>query len=183
MKAYVTSIGEPTTKLCCWALERNGFDVFPVKHKESSLGKKLETIYMIAEDDFVRIDADVIVNRDFTPKMLGWLDSKNPDIWWWQFTLFDWFKLDLTNNTSFIKKEAIPALRANIHKVMHLNRPETEVSRIREFYEPRRFETYRDEIIGLHGYKCDTKSAKKLKHIRNQQDLYDFEMAERLNRL
>ena len=27
MKAFVTSIGEPTTDLCVWALERQGFDV------------------------------------------------------------------------------------------------------------------------------------------------------------
>ncbi|TAL08185.1 MAG: hypothetical protein EPO02_13440 [Nitrospirae bacterium] len=182
MKAYVTSIGEPTRELCIWALQRNGFDTFSISGNES-LAEKLKYIYDQVDDDFVRIDADVIVNKSFTPEMLGWVQAKNHDIWWWQFTLFDWFKLDIAHNTSFIKKEAIPALRANIEKFMHKNRPETEMSRIKEFYEPRRFETYQDEIIGLHGYKCDTESAKKLKHIRNQQDLYDFEMAERLNQL
>lgn len=183
MKAFITSIGEPTTDLCLWALQRNGFETMLIQDASTSLWEKMKSIYEMADDDFVRIDADVIVNKEFTPKMLSWLLAKNSDCWWWQFTMFDWFKLDIAHGTSFIKKEAIPILRANIEKAMNDNRPETAMSRIKEFYEPRRFETYKDEIIGLHGYRGDIAAAKKLKHIRNQQALYDFEMAERLNAL
>ena len=182
MKAYVTSIGEPTTELCCWALERNGFEIVLLEGK-ATLWQKLRDIYFMAGEEFVRIDADVIVNKNFTPKMLDWLENKDKDIWWWQFETFDWFKLDLNHSIGYIKKEAIPELRNNIHKFDKSNRPETEMSRIRAFHDPRRFDTYRDELMGLHGFRGDLERTKKLKHIRNQQHLYDFEMAERLNSL
>lgn len=182
MKAYITSIGELTRDLCIWALERNGFDVEVIEGR-NSLAEKLSMIYNSADNDFIRIDADVIVNKNFTPEFITWLELENPEILWWQFTLFDWFKLDIAHNTSFIRKEAIPALRNNIDKMINFNRPETAMSRISDFYEPRRFETYKDKLIGLHGYRGDIKRTKELKHIRNQQDYYDFEMTERLNEL
>lgn len=182
MRAFVTSIGEPTTDLCVWSLRRNGFDVILIKD-ETTLWHKLKLIYEYAEEDFFRVDADIIVNNRLTPEMLSWLDAKNPEIWWWQFLTFDWLKLNLTHSMSYIRKEAIPALCSRIEFVERSNRPETEMSRIKEFYDPRRFDTYEDEIMGLHGYKADLKRVKKIKHIRNQQNLYDFEMAERLNKL
>lgn len=182
MKAYVTSIGEQTTDLCIWALERNGFDCVLVSG-DTSLATKLKDIYDRADDDFLRVDADIIVNKWFNAKTLSWLDAKNPDIWWWQFLTFDFLKLNITHSISYIKKEAIPHLRLKVELVEKSNRPETEMSRIKEFYEPRRFDTYSDEIVGLHGYKADLERVKKTKHVRNQIALYDFEMAERLNQL
>jgi hypothetical protein len=183
MKAYVTSIGEQTVDLCVWSLARNGFTVELLDNPGRTLAQKLKWIYEHAGDDFIRIDADVVVNNQFTPAFLTWLQLRDPNIWWWQFLVFDWFKLNKTHSASYIKAAAIPALRANIDRFERHNRPETEMSRIKEFYEPRRFETYNDGIIGLHGYKGNIERAKRLKHIRNQQDLYDFEMAERLNSL
>lgn len=61
MKAYVTSIGEPTTDLCVWSLERNGFETVLIQD-QTTLAEKLKRIYSEADEDFVRIDADVIVN-------------------------------------------------------------------------------------------------------------------------
>ncbi len=182
MIAYLTSIGEPTTELAEWALERNGFEVVGVFGR-GTLAEKLKFIYNQAEDDFVRIDADVIVNRNFNPSLLSWLKPKDPAIWWWQFETFDWLKLDKNHSMGYITKEAIPILRDNIDKFLDHNRPETMISRINEFYDPRRFKTYEDELMGLHGYKGDIQKAKKLKHIRNQTHLYDFELAEKLNKL
>lgn len=183
MKAYVTSIGEPTTGLCCWALERNGFEVLLIEEMNTSLWQKLKLIYEQAEDDFVRVDADIIVNQRFTPEMLSWLPVKNSDCWWWQFLTFDLLKLDTTHSMSFIKKAAIPALQQNVFKVLHSNRPETEMSRIDEFHNPRRLDTYSNEIMGLHGLKADLERVKEVKHDRNQHDSYDFEMAERIQKL
>src|SRR5665213_3062725 len=69
------------------------------------------------------------------------IDSGNLEVWWWQFITFDWFKLDTTHSMSYIHKAAIPDLRKRIEMAMNSNRPETEMSRIKEFYEPRRFDT------------------------------------------
>jgi hypothetical protein len=183
MKAYVTSIGEPTTELCLYALQRNGFETFLVQDRNTSLWEKLKFIYETADNDFVRVDADIIVNKRFTPEAVSWLTLRDADIWWWQFLTFDMLKLDTTHSMAFVKKEAFPALRSKIEMVMNSNRPETEMSRIKEFYEPRRFDTYPDEIMGLHGFKADLERASKLKNVRNQQDLYDFDMAERMAKL
>lgn len=180
MKAYVTSIGEPTTELCVWSLERNGFKVYLMKNAETTLWDKLKSIYENADEDFVRVDADVIVNQSFTPKMLKQLiDAK---IWWWQFQCFDWFRQNIGyGGIQYIYQEALPALRENIEAARYDERPETSLSRIREFYEPRRFDTV-EGIYGLHNYKNDIKRVRKTKERREQKG-YDWQLAERLNAL
>lgn len=180
MKAYVTSIGEPTTALCLWSLERNGFDVTVIEGN-STLAEKLKHIYELADQGFLRVDADIIVNRNMTPDKL--LSFENPDIWWWQFRTFDWYKQDLNYAMAYIKKEALPCLRANIGRFQDDIRPETQVSRIAELHNPRRMKTH-DEVMGLHGYGIkDIKPVIKLKASRGQSHLYDFDLAKRLDEL
>lgn len=185
MKAYVTSIGEPTTELCVWALERNGFEVY-LLNRDDSLARKLATIYKLAEEDFLRVDADIIVNRNMTPDNLRKIERIDylQNAWWIQFVTFDWFKQDITHSMSYIKKEALPSLRANIGSFKDDIRPETQVSRIEELHNPRRMETYDNQIMGVHGYGIkDIKPVIKLKANRGQSHLYDFELARKLNEL
>lgn len=182
MRVYITSVGEPTTELCKWALERQGFNVFLLQDK-TSLWSKLKQIYFDANEDFLRVDADIIVNRNMTPDLLNEL-GQDQTIWWWQFITFDWYKQDITHSMAYIKREALPALRDNINRFKQDIRPETQVSRIKELENPRRMETYQDRIAGLHGYGIqDLTPVRHLKAQRNQLDNYDFELAERLNLL
>jgi hypothetical protein len=184
MIAYITSIGEPTTDLCKWALERNGFEVELVNNQFTSLAEKLRTIYFSAEEDFLRVDADVIVNKNMTPELVKRLSIKFPDIWWWQFLIFDWYKQDIGHQPSFIRKPALSTLKKNIGTFMYDLRPETECSRVEEFYNPRRFETYKDVVTGIHGYGIKKlEPVMKLKQERGQTDNYDFEMVARLNKI
>jgi hypothetical protein len=63
-------------------------------------------------------------------------------------------------------------------------RPETQVSRIEALHNPRRMNTYKKQIVGLHGYGIkDFKYVMKTKAQRGQSDAYDFELAEELNKL
>lgn len=192
MKAYVTSIGENTTELCKWSLERNGFEVVIVQD-DSSLGSKLKMIYESIDDDFVRVDADVVVNKTITPdyiEQLFVLDSRSrdrmhlKDIWWVQFMCYGWFTQNLIyGGVQFIKKEALPMLRNNVDTFINDDRPETMLSRIPEFYKPRRFESVED-CVGIHGYAADDIDrviAQKKK--RGYFQDYDFELAERLDQL
>jgi len=181
IKCFVTSIGEPTTDVCVWSLKRNGFDV-ELLQDNSSLQNKLKRIFEKADDDFLRVDADITVNKNLTPEFLSSLELD--EIWWWQFLCFDWYKLDIAHCMSFIKKPAIEHLRANIDRFERSLRPETDVSRIEELHNPRRLLTYEDRIVGLHGYGIkDIQPVIELKKARNQDYLYDFEMVERLKEL
>lgn len=181
MIAYITSIGEPTTELCAWALMKNGFKT-KILLNDSSLAEKLKYIYNEANENFLRVDSDIIVNRNMTPKFLK--SIFDPDIWWWQFNTFDWYKQDVSNSIAFISKEALPALRANIDQHLTSLRPETEMSRIAEFGNPRRMQTYTKQIMGIHGYGIkNLETVKELKKARGQFDQYDFELAEELNKL
>lgn len=175
MIAYVTSIGEPTTELCIWSLERQGFDVELVKSNDR-LSDKLQFIYKKADDDFLRVDADVIVTRKV--KLLEFTDKA----WWVQAQCFGWYSQDVIyGGVQLIKKDCLPILRKHIGRQLQAERPETAMSRLEEFYKPRRFVSA-DLVCGIHGYKNDVKRAKETKDRRGQTD-FDFELAERLNGL
>ncbi len=181
MKAYVTSIGENTTKLCCWALERNGFEVVLLTG-EYPLVKKLEKIYGSADEDFVRVDADVVVNKTFTPGFIN--DERVPEIWWLQFKTYDWHKQDVIfGGVQHIRKEALPCLRRYVAEYTNSDRPETMLARIAEFYNPRRFESSA-EVVGLHGFAAnDIERVRQQKKKREYYHQYDFELAAKLERL
>jgi hypothetical protein len=182
MKAFVTSIGEKTTDVCIWALKRNGFDVTP-RTDSQSLAEKLKWIYSQADDDFVRIDADVIVNRNCKPENILRFTEPLKTAWWIQFQMFDWYQQDVSyGGIQFIRKEALPVLRENVDKFMQHERPETELTRSYGMYNPRRFESY-DMVMGLHNYKNDMERVKTVKSRRNQLDNYDFDLAQRLEEL
>lgn len=177
MKAFITSVGEPTTDLCIWSLERLGYEVV-IMQGDTTLAEKLQQIYEVAEDHFLRVDADTIVNRNVLK-----LGEYEKDAWWVQPQTFDWYKQDLCHGgVQFIRKEAIPALRAEIKKALHAERPETQVWRSPQFYHPRRCVSV-DSVCGLHGYKNDLNKAEQVKIRRGQINNYDFELARRINEL
>lgn len=177
MKAIVTSIGETTEDLCIWSLERLGFKVELIK-SNSSLFDKLVQIFSKEDDDFVRVDADVIVNRNILELI------KQDEAWWYQAMTFDWFKQDITHGgVQFIKKECLSAIREHIHEAADKDRPESYLCRLQEFHNPRRFQTF-EKICGLTGYKQDDiKRVKETKLRRGHYDEYDWELAEMIEQL
>ncbi len=176
MKAFVTSVGEPTTELCVWSLERQGFDVELIQD-DTTLAEKLQIIYNKADDDFIRVDADVVVTRKI--KLL----DKPDNTWWVQAQCFDMYAQDVMyGGVQWIGKECLPALRKHIGSQLQAERPETAMYRLEEFYNPRRCQSV-DLICGIHGYKNDIESAKVVKERREQMSNYDFELAERLLQL
>ena len=179
MKAYITSIGEPTTDLCKWSLERQGFEVVLISGKDS-FNSKLQRIYEDAEDNFIRVDADVIVNKN-----VHRLISECPEeVWWWQSMSFDWWQMDIGYaGVQYIKKQCIPILRDNIKKVQNLDRPESLMYRLPEFHNPRRCDGS-GIVCGIHGYgQNDMERVRKIKEYRGQLNNYDFELAEKVSSL
>lgn len=177
MRCYITSIGEPTTKLCVEQLSER-FEVILLENN-TTLWEKLKWIYENESEDFVRVDADVVPNKNLTADFVGSL-ARN-DIWWVQFLTFDWFKQDVAHGgVQFIKAEAIPHLRKHIDEAMNKERPESYMYRLGVFHEPRRCESH-PIVMGLQNYKNDMERIKATKVRRNQLENYDFELAEKLN--
>lgn len=175
--AYITSIDEPTTNLCEWSLVRQGYEV-KVLNDSRTLAEKLKAIYNAVDDDFIRVDADIIVNKNV--KKL----KPEDNCLWHQSMGWDWHSQELKPiSVQYIKKEALPILRANIDKFMTAERPESQLFRLDEFCNPRVCEVT-GIITGLHGYKCnDVERVKTQKQRRGQIDNYDFELSERINKL
>lgn len=181
MRAIITSIDETTTDLCEWSLNRLGFRTYIVKSQKTTLYQKLITIFDIQgimDEDFIRVDADVIVNKNILKLV------EQDDLWWYQALTFDWFKQDVTHGgVQFIRKECFPAIKGHLKEAEYMERPETYLSRLDEFHNPRVFGTY-EKICGLHGYKQnDIERVKLTKFRRGQQDSYDWELAERIESL
>lgn len=177
MIAYVTSIGETTTELCVWSLERQGFEVRLIQDR-SSLWDKLKRIFSEADNDFLRVDADVVVNRNVNELI------KQNELVWYQAKTFGWFSQDVINGgIQFVRKEAINTVNSHINEAMFLHRPESYLYRLKEFHEPRVCGTF-DKVCGIHGYKqIDKDRVKQVKAERGQLANYDFELAERLEEL
>lgn len=176
MKAYVTSIGEITTGLCLWSLERLGLETILIKGKES-LWDKLKLIYEMADDDFYRVDADVVANMNIMK-----LDDVNN--WWIQAAIFEWYRMDKGyGGIQLIRKQCLPILRKHIAEAEGMDRPETYLSRLPEFHNPRRFESV-DFMCGIHGFKQDDfQRIKDQKERRGQHGDYDWDLAKRMNAL
>lgn len=194
MLAIVTSINEPTTDLCVWSLRRNGFEVRVDNDRNSSLWRKLKWIYHHTDEDFLRVDADVIVNRNVTPQYLEEkkyiydVSSSGPsaiNAWWLQFRVYDWHKQDIVSGgVQFIRKEALAALRAHVGEFENGYRPETYLYRLEEFTKPTRRCVTVNVVAGLHGFaQNDIDRVKATKEQRGQLDDYDFELAGMLDQL
>lgn len=177
MKAYITSIGESTTEICKWSLERYGYEVELVEN-QGSLWSKLKYIYNTADNDFVRVDADVVVGQNILEL------TKQSDAWWYQSMIYEWFRQDVGHGgIQFIRKECLPALREHVDEAERLERPESYMSRLKEFHDPRRFESF-SKVCGIHGFKqSDVQRVKDTKMRRGQYGNYDWELAEKLDAL
>lgn len=177
MKAYVTSVGERTTDLCCEQLERYGFDVVLMDKKESWIDK-YSMFIKVANEDCVRVDADVIPNDNV--KLVG---KDIGDAIMVQYKYFDFYK----NNVSvgcpvFYKKEALSGIMSSLKKI-HPSRPEATAWRLPNIVE--RTMTS-DLIVGMHGFGSDKNTierAKRNKIARGQIKDYDFDLAYKIAEL
>lgn len=182
MKAFLTSIGERTTKVCAWQLERLGFEVVGLDLAEPWPKKYRYFIEMAAElgEDCIRIDADVIPNQklaQFAEKVKARVIS--PEHWMIQFMAYDLYKNDVgVSSPVFYRKEALEIIAK--HPISEF-RPEAEAWRLKEIDGIHNY-TY-PEIIGMHGFFQDDDTvarAMENKTLRKQNDLYDWELVKKL---
>lgn len=174
MRAYVTSIGEPTTQLCCDMLHHLGFSVVLISSSTTTLAEKLKYIYNHATEDFIRVDADVIPTESVKDAL------KPTHALWTQYTTFDMYNFQLGfGGVQRISKELLTALRNQIVNYMHDDRPETRMWRLEEFQNRTHFVSS-PILVGIHGFgQKDWERVKKVKDGRKHDD-YDWWLVERM---
>lgn len=188
MKAYVFSIGEKTTNLCCELLREYGYDIV-LYQDQTSLWEKLKRFYTeaLATEDrqFMRIDADIIPYEDVNnmENYHGWTCA-------WGF---DWYKQQSGSiSIHKINREVIELCLRYIEGAREENRPESylwrhiNINQLTGYHGQRDDPAYsfdEDVLFGLHGYGQDDQRQriKDLKSSRNQQ--YNWDLVERIERL
>jgi hypothetical protein len=175
MKAYLCTIGERTTEVCKWQLERLGFEVVVLDEIEPWCVKYARFIQM-ANEDCIRIDADVILND----KILLDIDQIPENILMAQFQYFDFYRNEVGGgNPCFYSKACLDILKTKLDEIDE-RRPEASAWRLKEIND---FTMTCERICGMHGFGCDKEMlerAKKNKEDRGQINLYDFDLAEKL---
>lgn len=177
MKAFLTSVGEKTTQICREQLEKFGFSVVMLDEKESWEDKYKRFIFL-ADDDCIRIDADIIPNENIKKinEEIEW--AENPLMI--QFEGYDFYK----NNKGIIgltyyTKQVLEIIKNNLDKI-DWRRPEATAWRLPEINK----KVYTSNlIVGMHGFFQDRETmarAKQNKVDRKQIEDYDFELVEKL---
>lgn len=177
MKCFIFSIGEKTTDLCCELMESYGYEVILLKDPDTSLWEKLKEFYDQAlatnEQEFIRIDADIIPNRNVLRlENNGWQCASG----------FDWYAQDRKAiSVHLMDRSIIELCRKYINEAYGMVRPETYLWRKLEInpYTSIRW----NFSCGLHGYgQTDQRERiKKLKGSRNQE--YDWSLIEKIEAL
>lgn len=178
MKAYVTSIGEKTTDICCEQLDKFGFEVVLLANKEKWIDKYKRFLGM-AKENCIRIDADIVPNKLI--KEAPRFDQTDYLIV--DFHTYDFYKNNLSvTSPVYYKEMALQMFRSNLDKITEL-RPERSMTKL--VGEQKYTCEY---IVGMHGFfqtLNHLKRHRKTKQERRQMEKYgyDFELAEKLWRL
>jgi len=153
MKAFVTTIGERTTQLCINQLCKFGFEIFVLDLEEPWIDKYKRFIAM-ASEDCIKIDADIIVNKNVG--LMG-CDIKDGE-YAIAHSYYDLYQNDLsTGGPIFYTKKAIDIIKQNFDK-LSMARPETSAMRLPEM---RGHVGRRNVCIGTHGIGQDNETIKK----------------------
>ena len=155
MKAFVFSIGEKTTELCCQLLREQGLEVI-LYQDQTSLWDKLKRFYTQAleseDDEFMRVDADIIPfkNAHCMENNWGWTCAQG----------WDWYKQKVgAISIHKMRREVVELCLANIESAHYENRPESHLWRLSDINKKTKlsFGTY-----GLHGYGQQAESRLRL---------------------
>jgi hypothetical protein len=178
IKAYLCTIGERTTEVCKWQLERLGFDVVVLDEVEPWCVKYGRFIQM-ADEDCIRIDADVILND----KIILDIDQIPENILMAQFQYFDFYRNEVgVGNPCFYSKACLDILKTKLGDIDE-HRPEASAWRLKEIND---FTMTCERVCGMHGFFQDNMTiarAKKNKEDRGQINLYDFALVDKINEM
>lgn len=175
MKAFLCSVGQPTTEICKEQLEKFGFDVVLLDFVES-WEDKYKRFIKTAKEDCIRVDADVIPNEN-----ISYLKLLKGSIYkMGQAKGYDFYKNNVgVIGITFYSQEALVIIENNLDK-LNWKRPEATAWRLIEIND---WTFTLETVCGLHGFfqsKEDLERHLKHKIERKQISDYDFELAEQL---
>lgn len=138
MKTYLCSIGEKTTSICKWQLERFGYEVIMLDEKEPWLDK-YKKFLSLAKEDCLRIDADIIPNKNIEV-------FNNKDLFLTKAYVYDFYKNNIWPiSPVYYSKEVLDYFKDK--EIKDLNRPETYLWRLIN-----KKTNVIDKVVGIHGF-------------------------------
>ena len=136
-KAFLTSIGEATEQVCKSQLEKLGFEVILLDKKED-WATKYKRFIDLADEDCLRIDADIILFNDFkVPEFTGTVMA--------QFQVVDYKKFAIHTGQPVYYSKGLLDIAKTLPVSTH--RPETSMWRRPEIINHTK--TIK-EVVGLH---------------------------------
>lgn len=183
MKAFVTSVGEKTTQICCDQLKRFGFEVILLDKKEPWFEKyKRFIVYASNEnEDCLRIDADVIVNSFIVRAQKDLREHKGNFMM--QYTIYDFYLNGIKLGQPVLYSKGSFKIIMDNFKNLDERRPEASAWRLKEINH---FTKNIDTVVGMHGFfqnKETVERAELNKRARKQIGKYDFALVEKLMNL
>ena len=182
MKAYLFSIGEQTTDICASLLKRYGFDAVLLDGEESILDKYKRFIKM-ADEDCLKIDADIIPNEDIKLIKYHSKTASRHSASVINYSCYDFYHNGIwVGCPTYYSKGAIEAIKRNLD-TLDASRPETSACRLPEIH-PNIVKS--DLVVGMHGFfqaKQDTIRCIEQKKARGQSDQFDFNLINKLKDL
>lgn len=161
MRAYLTSIGESTEQVCKYQLEKYGFEVILLNEKEPWIDKYKKFLNM-ANEDCIRIDADIIPNRHILKlaNCKGFIAKAH---------LYDIYRNEVWPLAPiYYSKEALEEIR-NTCWAVDISRPETGVYRL--FQKRTKVLT---DVVGIHGFFQKKEDINRV--LNNKKDLDNLEL-------
>lgn len=167
MKAYLTSIGETTEQVCKSQLEKFGFEVILLNKKEPWIDK-YKKFLEIANEDCIRIDADIIPNKHL-------LKLANCKQFIAKAHLYDIYRNEIWPLAPiYYSKLALMELKDT--KIADEKRPET--SMWRSF--PVKLTTVLSDVVGFHGFFQSQKDIDRVVHNKNGLDNLELDLVRKL---
>jgi hypothetical protein len=183
MKAYITSIGERTTDACAAQLKRLGYDVVLIGGVER-WDDKYRRFLGMADEDCLRVDADVILNGELTTEVLEKLSRLYGRSLMLQFSIFDFCSMNVRQGQPiFYRKAVLEKIRRNLSFMNH-SRPEAWAWRLPEINP--HTSMISDRIVGIHGFFQTQKEIDRaIEHriARKQEDEIELDLINDLKKL
>jgi len=142
MKAFVLTIGEKTTQMCCHQLKKFGFDIYLLDGKESMLEKYKRFILEASKqkEPVLKIDADVIVNKNIL--LVDYAGVS-------QYQVYDFYTNTLGYHGVMTYSQEILFMIKNQLKKLNTLRPESSACRLLDVNQ---FQYTYNMVVGLHGF-------------------------------